>query len=391
LQRRTVFPNLNFRAPNPNIPFDELNLRVPTEAIAIEKAGPIFGGVNSFGFGGSNAHVVLESPPDVAVPVSTKTASTALFVSARTPAALKATAEALATQLDNSLAIEHNGKTSEVSGVDDVAVEDIANALSRRRSRFELRAAVTGSSRKELAEALRSIDVQGRYPEGRGAQPVAFIFTGQGPQWWRMGRELFATSPIFRAAVERVDAALRVLGWLETERSTLVAELHQDEASSRIGETRIAQPCIYALQIGLVEMLRAHGVTPSAVVGHSIGELAAAVCAGVITIEEGARIVYWRSRCQAQAEGAGCMAAVGVSEAEARELCNSEIELAAVNGPRIVTLAGTQAAIDKLLVELDRKEIFCKKLAVSVVLAYGVAIDECVMANSFSPAAARSA
>ncbi|MDQ3335672.1 MAG: SDR family NAD(P)-dependent oxidoreductase [Myxococcota bacterium] len=369
LQRRTVFPNLHFRAPNPDIPFEELHLRVPTEAQPITKPGPIYGGVNSFGFGGSNAHVVLESPPEVDVRPSTQLACHALFVSARTPAALRGYASELASRLDSTLCIEHGDSSSEVV-VDAIEVADVANAQSHRRSRFELRAAVVGHTRAELVAALRALDEQplhGRYPEGRAAQPIAFVFTGQGPQWWRMGRELFAASPIFRATVERIDAALHALGWLASDGSSLIAELHRDEASSRIGETRIAQPCIYALQVGLVEMLRAHGVTPSAVVGHSIGELAAAVCVGVISASEGARIVYWRSRCQAQAEGAGCMAAVGVSEAEAREFCVAgKIEIAAINGPRIVTVAGTHAAVDALIADLDRRDIFCKKLAVSV-------------------------
>ena len=357
LQRRTIFPNLHFRAPNPNIAFDELRLRVPTEAIPIAKEGPLVGGVNSFGFGGANAHVVLESPPVVrraSVRATAANDAHALFLSARSPEALRTLATELAARVET----------------EDVA--QLATALSRRRSRFELRAAVAATTRTELAAALRSIDDQpfhGRYPENRGAQPVVFLFTGQGPQWWRMGRELFASSSEFRTTVEAIDQTLRGLGWLAEERSSLIAELHRDEQTSRIGETRIAQPAMFGLQMGLVAMLRAHGVQPAAVIGHSIGELAAAACAGAISVEDATRIVFWRSRCQARAEGAGRMAAIGLPAAEARALIapyGGKLELAAINGPRLVTVAGTHAEIEALLADAERRDIFTKQLAVSV-------------------------
>ncbi|MEM9488796.1 MAG: acyltransferase domain-containing protein, partial [Myxococcota bacterium] len=259
-----------------------------------------------------------------------------------------------------------------------------------QRTAFELRLAATGDTREAVIAALRahaeapghgpsggdrsgvfsmSVSVTGRVAEDAEATPVVLVFSGQGPQWWGMGRQLMDESPVFRAAVEAIDRELRSLGWLAEDNSSLLAELSRSEDTSRMGETRIAQPAIYALQIGLTEYLTAHGVRPAAVIGHSIGELAAAVCAGAISVAEGARIVYWRSRCQAKAEGKGRMAAVGLSEAEARaELRPYEgaIEIAAINGPRTVTVAGDRAAVDALHRDLDAREVFCRVLNVSV-------------------------
>src|SRR5262249_28275798 len=141
------------------------------------------------------------------------------------------------------------------------------------------------------------------------------------------------------------------------------------ESGSRMGETRIAQPCIFALQVGLTWMLRDRGILPAAVVGHSIGELAAAVAADVLSLEEATRIVFWRSRCQAQAEGRGAMASLGLSERDARKLLEryeGKVETAATNGPTSITTAGDPAPVDAILRELEERQIFCRRLDVSV-------------------------
>ncbi len=192
------------------------------------------------------------------------------------------------------------------------------------------------------------------------------MFTGQGAQWWAMGRSLVADDPIVRGAVLAVDAELQRLGW---SGATLLEELARDEKTSRMGETTIAQPAIFALQVGITRWLAQRGVQASAVVGHSIGELAAFVAAGALSLEEGARIVYWRSRCQAQAEGKGRMLAAGLTEDEARARLvpyGSTLEIAAVNGPQLVTIAGTHEAAQRLFAELGAQEVFCRELDVSV-------------------------
>jgi acyl transferase domain-containing protein/NADPH:quinone reductase-like Zn-dependent oxidoreductase/surfactin synthase thioesterase subunit/NAD(P)-dependent dehydrogenase (short-subunit alcohol dehydrogenase family) len=360
LERRTLYPNRNFRAPNPKIPFDALKLRVPLEAQPLPKDGPLFGGVNSFGFGGANAHAVLESPPPRAsAPRSKRPGPHSVFLSARSPTALRTMTAELAEQLER----------------DKSSLPDLSAALSRRRSRFEFRLAASGKEASDVAATLRRhLDGQADALLSGRAQPgssenVAFVFSGQGGQWWAMGRELFEHEPRFRRTVEQVDAELKRLGWLAAEKSSLIAELHKDEAQSRMGETQVAQPALFALEVGLANVLLEHGVKPKAVVGHSIGELGAAHIAGILSLEEAARIVYWRSRCQAQAEGKGAMAAIGLSEAEVSALLlplKGAVEIAAINGPKAITVAGTTPDVEGLVRTLEAKNVFCRRLNVSV-------------------------
>jgi polyketide synthase 12 len=373
LQRREVLPNINFRRPNRALDLDALGLKVATECVRLPAEGPLFGGLNSFGFGGANGHVVLESPPavsasatrSVSVPVSnpapSATESHAFVFSARSQTALCAMADSLAGALER----------------DQAPLADVAAALMSRRSRFDFRAAVTGTSREQIVRGLRAFAESGsasddtfvgRAREGK-TEKVAFVFTGQGAQWWAMGRALLGSNATFRGVIERVEAELTRLGWLSSEKSTLRAELMRDKATSRIGETQIAQPCLFALQVGLTELLKGQGITPSATVGHSIGELAAAVAAEALTLEEATRIVYWRSRCQAMAEGKGAMAALGVTEAEARALSAKypgEVEIAAVNGPTAITIAGAHEAVAAIVKELETRGTFCRRLDISV-------------------------
>lgn len=367
LQGREIFPNLNFRRANPKIDLEALRLRVPTERAEIPGDGPLFGGVNAFGFGGANAHAILETPPPSRKPRPSVAASPSpsrdevVVLSARSARALSTLAAELAQAL-------------QTDGAD---VGHVAAALARRRSRFEFRLAQVGKSATEIATALAQYASSGNVAErgyaGRVAEgkvvSAAFVFTGQGAQWHAMGRDLLENDPIARATVDEIGAELERLGWLRDERSTLRKELLRDKASSRMSETRIAQPCIFALEVAITRVLAARGVFPVAVVGHSIGELPAAVAAGVLSLAEATRVVYWRSQCQAQAEGAGAMAALGVSAREALELVAKhagEVEVAAYNGPRAVTIAGTHAAVDAIVADATRREVFSKKLDVSV-------------------------
>lgn len=374
LQRREILPSIHFRRPNPKIDFNALGLRMATECMPLPQEGSLFGGVNSFGFGGANAHVVLESPPRAGarraaveppratVDPAPSTANPNVFVlSARSASALRTLAGCLAEQVRK----------------DTTALDDLAAALMHRRSRFEFRLALVCRERQELANALAEFAgtgdptsdlFVGRAREGR-TEKVAFVFTGQGAQWYAMGRSLLTSNRTFQDVVERIEVELQRLGWLADERGTLRAELNRDAATSRIGRTEIAQPCLFALQVGLAEVLAQYGITPAAVVGHSIGELAAAVVSQALSLEEATRIVYWRSRSQAMAEGKGAMASLGVTEQEARDLVAQhpgQVEIAAVNGPSSITIAGSHGAVDAIVSELERKQTFCRRLDISV-------------------------
>lgn len=363
LWTRTIFPNCNFRNPNPEIPFEELHLRVPVDSEPLGD-GSLFGGVNGFGFGGANAHLVLESAPGSAEReiAATEPARCKVFLlSAHSKPALKAMASELAEAVESRR----------------IDPADLELALAAHRTRFPRRLAVYAEDRDDLIGALlhfgRTGDGTGATLLGRAekgnATGVGYIFSGQGSQWWGMGRRLLDENAIYRGVVEEIDRELNRLGWLRDEGGTLLGELTKPEEASRVSETRIAQPAIFALQMGLAAILEDWGVLPDRVLGHSIGEVAAAVSAGCLTLAEGTRIVYHRSLSQAIAEGRGLMAAIGVSESKCLELLAESrgwIELAAINGPSTVTVAGLSEKVHGLVDRCEREGIFARLLNVSV-------------------------
>ncbi|HEX4964089.1 MAG TPA: acyltransferase domain-containing protein [Thermoanaerobaculia bacterium] len=243
---------------------------------------------------------------------------------------------------------------------------DFGWTAALRRSHFEHRLAVTGRSRTELAARLEAFArgeiapgvAAGR--SGRGERGgLVFAFSGQGPQWPGMGRQLLASEPVFRDAIERCEEAL--LPWLG---GALRERLEEADALER---TELAQPAIFALQVGLTELWRSWGVTPAAVVGHSVGEVAAAWAAGVLTLEEAARVAAVRGGAMAPARGRGGMMAVELGEAEARSLLadlGSPLEVAAVNGPTSITLAGAPGDLAAAMEELGRRGATGRRLKV---------------------------
>jgi acyl transferase domain-containing protein/NADPH:quinone reductase-like Zn-dependent oxidoreductase/NADP-dependent 3-hydroxy acid dehydrogenase YdfG/ubiquinone/menaquinone biosynthesis C-methylase UbiE/acyl carrier protein len=335
LKHQQVPPNLHFEEPNPHIPFDELRLRVPTTLEPWPPhEGPALAGVNSFGFGGSNAHVLLQEPPqadDLALEPLKEGRPQLVPLAARSPEALRA----LAGCYQQFLASKGAG----------TRLGDFLHTTRCRRTHHEYRLGVVAGSTAELAEQLGAFAAQQARPSVVSDRVVpghrislAFVFSGQGPQWWAMGRQLLTDEPVFRAVVQRCDECLRGLGsdW------SLLVELTRPEAESRIENTAIAQPAIFALQAGLAALWRSWGVKPEAVVGHSVGEVAAAHVAGVFSLEEATRVIYHRGRLMALA-GGGRMLAVGLSIDDVQPLLaphGGRVTVAAVNGPASLTLSG---------------------------------------------------
>ena len=334
---------LHFTSINPEISLDGTRLQIAADGRPWPAgARRRFAGVSSFGFGGTNAHVVLEEAP--AIPSSPReAASYALPLSARNDRALKALA----------------GRYAELLTRDDApAVWDICYTAALRRSHHEYRAVAVGSSKVELADALATLHrghvrwyvPTGRRLVGRRSGPV-FVFCGQGPQWWAMGRQLMTSDPAYREMLDQIAVVMDpISGW------SLHAELSADEAATRLGETEIAQPAIFAVQVSLCASLAAKGVAPAAVVGHSVGEIAAAHIAGALTLEQAARIVVHRGRVMQRATGHGRMVAVSLSADNAAEIVRSypgRLSIAAINAPQSIVLAGDRDAVEDVVRRFD--------------------------------------
>ncbi|MEU6501697.1 amino acid adenylation domain-containing protein [Streptomyces californicus] len=367
LKHRTIPPHINLENLNPAIDPATLPYEIPTRAVPWpDHEGPARAGVNSFGFGGTNAHVVLEEAPPAVSPAPAFPAAggaarawSVLPLSARNPDALTEMAA---------------GIRAELAGGDDgpaVSLDDLGHTLAHRRQHLPERLAVAYSTRASLDEALAAHERGEPHPRvvhGRAREAVdrklAWVFTGMGPQWWGMGRQLLEEEPVFRDAVVACDRAMREFAdW------SLVEEMTADESVSRMSETWLAQPANFAVQVGLAALWRSHGVRPDAVVGHSTGEIAAFHEAGVYTLRDAARIAVHRSRLQQTLAGTGGMLAVSLSEEEAERRVRpyaDRVSVAAVNSPTAITLAGDEAALALLAEELRAEQQFAKFLTVEV-------------------------
>ncbi|WP_228980717.1 type I polyketide synthase [Streptomyces sp. DH12] len=352
LQRGTIPPSLHGLPLNPAIPFDELGLAPVHASRPLGAVGThCVVGVNSFGFGGANAHAILTGAPDVPRQASSGPSGSRrlpVVVSARTREALTQAAERMAAHLD---------------GVPGDGFYDTAWTAGRRRAPREERMVVMAGSPAEAARELRravagepsAAGVATAVPNGR----VGYVFSGNNSQWAGMGVSLLAEEPAFRSKVEEVDRLLGPrIGW------SVLEELGRCDAQ-RLERTEIAQPLLFAVQVGLVEALARRGVAPVAVTGHSVGEVAAAYAAGALDLEAACHVISVRSQVQALTAGQGRMLAVGVSVERARTLMapyGGKVELAAVNSAHDVTLAGDLDALDDLACELVVEGVFSRLL-----------------------------
>ena len=365
LKHRTIPASLHFNTPNPQIDFDKLKLRVPTAVEPFpETDGERLVGVNSFGFGGANAHVILAEPPplphvDHGEPWLDR--EWPMMLSARSEDALRGCAMNLAAWLTGR---------SHLNG-DSPVLPDLVYTLGARRNHHPHRLTLVARSISDLIEELDafaikqdSVKVRTSFTARPESAPrVAFVMSGQGPQWWRMGRELMHREPVFRRVIEQCDAAMRGIA-----NFSLLEELGRSEEDSQLHRTEVAQPAIFAMQVGLAELWKSWGVQPAAVAGHSVSEIAAACVAGLFSLEQGARITALRAQfMESCARGEGRMLAVGLDEEEAQALINKHdrtVSIAAFNGPRSLTLAGPRQSIEAIFAELEPQGVFARIVGV---------------------------
>ncbi|GLZ15032.1 polyketide synthase [Actinomadura sp. NBRC 104425] len=351
LRHRAVPASLHAERPNPDIDFDGLNLQVASRAIRlpmVDERSVV--GVNSFGFGGANAHVVLAPPPapdERPQQPAQPPRDVPFVVSARTREALRKALDRAAAHLDT---------------VDERDFYDVAYTATRRRGLHRHRAVVLASSPATAAGGLRAL----AEPQGDpGAVPaavgtavetgrMAFVFTGNGSQWAGMGADLL-DDEVFRAAIQVVDVELTpLLGW------SVLEEMQRPPEQWRLPQTEVAQPLLFAVQVGVVKMLQAAGVRPGVVLGHSVGEVAAAYTAGALTLGQAAQVVAARGRAQSATRGMGRLASVGLPEQRIRAMLPlfPGVEVAAVNTDGHVTVAGTSDALRRLGEHLGEQDVF---------------------------------
>jgi len=361
LSHRQVPPQANLKNPNPNIPFDNLGLRLPRKIEQLApKADQVFAGVNSFGYGGTNAHVILENAP--ATPRSD-------FNKAKqnnTPYLLP-----LSARSESSLIALAQSWLDRFSEKDPVSLGDLCYSASCRRSHHNYRLAVVGNTLTEMRTQLKQFVsqgigewlVNGKSVDDATNKPV-FVYTGMGPQWWAMGRELYAQEPVFTETVDTCDALFyKLAGW------SIRDEFLADEEASRVTETTIAQPANFVIQASLTALLNSYGIEPAAIVGHSVGEVTAAYVSGVLTLEEAIQVSYYRSQIQNKAAGQGGMLAVGISLEQCQELLeltDNKVSIAAINGPASITLAGESKSLEALSTYLTATNEFNRFLKVEV-------------------------
>ena len=357
LRHRVLPRSLHLSTPNPQIPFTELNLSVVTEKTKLA-SGPLIMGVNSFGFGGTNAHIVLREPdPEHAGAIEADGSRTAkseirpLLISASNSEGLGALASRYAELLRSP---------------DAPPLPALCRAAATHRTHHGQRLAVFGAKSGEITAKLEAfaageaapLTVTGQAPAS--AARLAFVFSGNGSQWRGMGSGLL-DDPIAAEWVSRVDAALQPhLGW------SVKQVLKSSEPEDLYDRTEFAQPALFALQVAVLEWLRAHGVEAEAMLGHSVGEIAAAYAAGILPLAEACRVIAVRSQAQQLTAGAGRMAALGLSVVDAAaaiEGFEERLTVAGINSPNSVTIAGDADAIAALGAELKGSGTFYRELA----------------------------
>lgn len=326
--------SLHFQAPNPHIEFDALGLSVCTQPLLLPRAAEQVAGVNSFGFGGTNAHVVVAPGrrPEPA-PAEDGDGSGLFTFSAMSDGALQA------------LARDYRGR---LGGCTDQKTAALASAIVHRRERHPVRLVVSSTRTGEVAEALDAFVAGRDHPRltlGAAAgreMPVAFVFSGNGGQHVGMGLAAYRNNAAFRSRFEEIDAHFReIAGW------SLREALFSETLGERLPLTTVAQPLIFAIQSASTAALREAGVEPSVVLGHSVGEVAAAEASGAVDLQTAIKVIHLRSAYQESRRGAGRMLAVLASVPDVQRLLDEVggVGIAAVNSPRMVTVAGATDAL----------------------------------------------
>tara|TARA_R110000787_G_scaffold11002_19_gene36653 strand:- start:19530 stop:25862 length:6333 start_codon:yes stop_codon:yes gene_type:complete len=353
----SILPQLHFDIPNPGIDWDDLPLEVVTETTPWPRRDtPRRAGVSAFGFSGTNVHAILSDAPQNKRSPAGSDRTSIIPISAETPGALR------------QLAARYGDFVSRDGAP---ALNDLARTLAVGRSQLMHRAALVVSDSNDLREKLAALAKGDSLPgmtightSGGSSPRVAFLCTGQGAQYPGMTRGLYESEPVFRASIDQ--SALILKDALELP---LQDVLYPSEgAESPISETAYTQPALFAVQYAMAELWRSWGITPSMVVGHSIGEYVAACLAGVMSHEDALQLVAERGRLMQQLPAGGAMAAIFAPEDQVSPMLGggeTEIAIAGVNGVEETVISGTESAVEAVLKELESKGVTTRRLTVS--------------------------
>ncbi|RDA87207.1 hypothetical protein CP532_2547, partial [Ophiocordyceps camponoti-leonardi (nom. inval.)] len=351
-------PQANHKEPNPAIDFSSLRLGIPSRTVDLRKepSQKLVVGINSFGAGGTNSHAIIEEPPQAEPRPVSSHGCRVVLISARSPDALQAVARDVSSFIKS-----HKPKLA-----------DVVYSLNARRTHHSHLAAVPVRDANDLCvkleivargESSREILFLNKSSTGlyATAKPkVAFAFSGQGGQWAGMGKALAEQEPVFAESILAFESL-----FIKHAGRSLLADVFDPNKTAELNKTIVVQPAIAMIQIALARTLMSYGLTPHAVVGHSIGELAAAHIAGALSLEDTVRMLYLRATVQSKAAGKGGMLATGLSEAEAEKLLSDlqlaeSVEIATLTGPKTTTLAGDVPSLETVAKELDKEHIFAR-------------------------------
>jgi acyl transferase domain-containing protein/acyl carrier protein len=357
--RNGWFPaTLHVKEPNPIVDWETCGMRLECEGAEWPRPDgrPRRAGVNGLGLSGTNAHLVLEEAPQLLPKKTQRETAYLLPISAASEAALRKRAS------DTAAALQTLDRKAETA-------EDFCFTAAVRRTHLAHRVTVLGATSAELAERLAAF-ARGEEPAfasggvAKPARKIAFVFPGQGSQWVGMGRELLRSSAVFRRAMEAIDAAIAVeTGW------SVVGQLEDASLEERLTRIDVVQPTLFAMEVALSDLWKSLGVQPDAVVGHSMGEIAAACVAGILSIGDAARIICRRSALLMRVAGAGAMVVVELTREQAEQAvagAEDKVSIAVCNSPRSTVLSGDPDVLDEIVQTLEKQDIFCRWIRVDV-------------------------
>ncbi|BAZ54105.1 beta-ketoacyl synthase [Nostoc sp. NIES-4103] len=353
LKHQQIPPSLNFSQPNPQIDFANSPFYVNTkltewkQELSLRRAG-----VSSLGMGGTNAHVVLEEAPIQVKSQKSKVKSQYLLcLSAKTESALETATDNLAQHL-----VQHP----------DLNLADVAYTLQVGRKEFNHRRILVCEDIQDAVNALETRATQRVFTHYQEPcdRPITFMFPGQGSQYVNMGKELYQTESVFRESVDRCCSILQPLLSLDLRAVIYPQEFDTETAQEKLTQTSLAQPALFVIEYALAQLWMSWGISPSAMIGHSIGEYVAAYIAGVMSLEDALTLVAMRGRLMQQLPS-GSMLSIPLSETEVKPLLNENLSLAASNAPSSCVVSGTHAAIDALSQQLLAQDIECRRLHTS--------------------------